>query len=90
VALRERLARTERIDDLRELFRALGYDAAWDPVPPGPWLGDAARAAGITRAALVARHGAFRVFALAAADPEQAARAAARRLAAGTERGLIR
>lgn len=88
VALRERLARTERIDDLRELFRALGYDAAWDPVPPGPWLGEAAEAAGVTRAALVARHGAFRVFALAAADPDRAARAAARRLASGAERGL--
>ena len=88
VALRERLARTERIDDLRDLFRALGYDAAWDPVPPGPWLGDAAQTAGVTRAALVARHGAFRVFALAAADPDLAARAAARRLATGAERGL--
>jgi hypothetical protein len=87
VALRELLARTERIDDLRDVFRALGYDAAWDAVPPGPWLGEAA-AAGIERALLVARHGAFRVVALAAADPEAAARAAARRLAAGGERGL--
>ncbi|HXE84390.1 MAG TPA: hypothetical protein VN513_13780, partial [Gemmatimonadales bacterium] len=37
---------------------------------------------------MLARHGAFRVFALQAADPEGAARAAARRLSAGTERGL--
>ncbi len=88
VALRERLARTERIDDLRDVFRALGYNAAWDAVAPGPWLGEAAAAAGVTRAALVARHGAFRVFALAASLPEAAARAAARRLAASAERGL--
>ncbi|HEV8264820.1 MAG TPA: hypothetical protein VGQ06_07700 [Gemmatimonadales bacterium] len=87
--LRELLARTEQISDLRDLFRALGYDAAWEAVPPGPWLGEeAARGAGVVRAALVARHEAFRVFGLEAADPEAAARAAARRLAAGAERGL--
>ncbi|HEY6854218.1 MAG TPA: N-6 DNA methylase, partial [Gemmatimonadales bacterium] len=86
--LRETLARTEQIDDLRELFRVLGYDAAWEPVPPGPWLGTAADAAGITAAALVARHGAFRVFGLAARDAEQAARLAAQRLATHAERGL--
>jgi len=89
VVLRQLLARTEQIDDLRDLFRVLGYDAAWEAVPPGPWLGeDAAAAAGVTRAALVGRHDAFRVFALEAADPEGGARAAARRLAAGAERGL--
>ena len=89
MVLRELLARTEQIDDLRDVFRVLGYDAAWEAVPPGPWLGEeAARAAGVTRAALVARHEAFRVFGLEAADPESAARAAARRLAAGAERGL--
>ena len=89
MVLRELLARTEQIDDLRDLFRVLGYDAAWEAVPPGPWLGEqAAATAGVTRAALVARHEAFRVFALEAADPESGARAAARRLAAGAERGL--
>ncbi len=89
MVLRELLARTEQIDDLRDLFRVLGYDAVWEAVPPGPWLGEeAAHAATVTRAALVARHEAFRVFGLEAADPEGAARAAARRLAAGTERGL--
>jgi hypothetical protein len=89
VVLRELLARTEQIDDLRDLFRVLGYDAAWEAVPPGPWLGEeAACAAGVTRAALVARHEAFHVFGLEAADPESAARAAARRLAASAERGL--
>src|SRR6185436_6140222 len=89
VVLRELLARTEQIDDLRDLFRVLGYDAAWEDVPPGPWLGEeAARAGGVSRAALVARHDAFRVFGLDAADPEGAARAAARRLAASAERGL--
>ena len=89
MVLRQLLARTEQIDDLRDVFRVLGYDAAWETVPPGPWLGEeAARAAGVTRVALVARHDAFRVFGLEAADPEGAARAAARRLAAGAERGL--
>jgi hypothetical protein len=88
VVLRELLARTEQIDDLRDLFRVLGYDAAWETVPPGPWLGGEAAAAGVTRVALVARHEAFRVFGLEARDPERAARAAARRLAAGAERGL--
>src|SRR5882724_11593294 len=89
VVLRELLARTEQIDDLRHLFGALGFHAAWEPVPPGPWLGPAqAEAAGVIRAALVARHEAFRVFALEARDPEQAVRAAAQRLAAQAERGL--
>ena len=89
MVLRELLTRTEQISDLRDLFRVLGYDAAWETVPPGPWLGEeAARAAGVESAALVARHDAFRVFGLEATDPEAAARAAARRLAAGAERGL--
>ncbi len=89
MVLRDVLARTEQIDDLRDLFRVLGYDAAWEVVPPGPWLGEtAAEAAGVTRAALVARHEAFRVFGLEARDPERAARAAAHRLAASAERGL--
>jgi len=89
VVLRELLARTEQIDDLRHLFGALGFHAAWEPVPPGPWLGPAqAEAAGVMRAALVARHAAFRVFAIEARDPERAVRAAAQRLAAQAERGL--
>ena len=88
--LRDILARTTRLEDLRELFTALDYELAFEAVPPGPWLGaDAVAAAGIARAALLARHGAFRVFALHAADPEAAARAAARRLSAGMERGLV-
>ncbi|HYL21483.1 MAG TPA: N-6 DNA methylase [Gemmatimonadales bacterium] len=87
--LRELLARTEQIDDLRHLFGALGFQAAWEHVPPGPWLGpEQAEAAGVRRATLVARHEAFRVFALEARDPERAARAGARRLAANAERGL--
>ena len=89
MVLRELLARTEQIDDLRHLFGALGFQAAWEHVPPGPWLGSAqAEAAGVVRAVLVARHDAFRVFALEAGDPEQAVRVAARRLAALAERGL--
>ncbi len=89
MVLRELLARTEQISDLRELFRVLGYQAAWETVPPGPWLGpDQADAAGVRAATLVARHEAFRVVALVADDPERAARAAARRLAARAERGL--
>jgi len=87
--LRDILARTERIEDLRELFVALGYEPAWEAVPSGPWLGeDVANAAGVTQVSLIARRGAFRVFALAATNPEQAGRAAARRLSAGAERGL--
>ncbi len=94
MVLRELLTRTERIDDLSAVFCALGYQAAWEPVPPGPWLGGGqggpspAEAAGVARAVLVARHDAFRVFGLEANDPEQAARAAAHRLAAMAERGL--
>lgn len=89
MVLRELLARTERIEDLTALFCALGYRAAWEPVPPGPWLGPTrAEAAGVRRAALVARHGAFRVFGLEAGDPDSAARAAGARLAAVAERGL--
>src|SRR5436309_1378305 len=87
VVLRSLLARTEQIDDLREVIRVLGYDAAWEPVPPGPWLGPAA--AGVRRAALIGRCGAFRIFALHGDEPLRAARAAAGRLAAGAERGLV-
>ena len=84
--LRDILARSTRLESLRELFGALGYDAFWEPIPVAAWLGETAGAA---RVALVARHGAFRVFALEAAAPEAAARAAARRLAASAERGLV-
>ena len=87
--LRDILARTRQIEDLRDLFRVLGYELAWENVPAAAWLGEAAsHAAGITRAALIARYGAFRVFALEALNPEDAARATARRLAGGAERGL--
>jgi hypothetical protein len=90
VVLRDLLARTEQIADLRHLFGALGFAAAWEDVPPGPWLGPMpVEAAGVTRVALVARHDAFRVFALEARDPEQAVRAAAQRLAGRAERGLV-
>ncbi|MGE5801795.1 MAG: Eco57I restriction-modification methylase domain-containing protein [Gemmatimonadota bacterium] len=87
--LRDILARTTTLESLRELFSALDYELRFEVVPPGPWLGESIVAnAGITRAALLARHGPFRVFGLQAVDPELAARAAARRLSAGAERGL--
>ena len=87
--LRHILSRTTALEDLRELFRALDYELVFEAVPPAAWLGEhAAAAAGIARAALIARHGPFRVFAVEARDPEAAARAGARRLAAGAERGL--
>ena len=87
--LRDILARTTTLESLRELFSALDYELRFELVPPGAWLGESvARDAGVTRAALVARHGAFRAFALEARDPEVAARAAARRVSAGAERGL--
>ena len=88
--LRELLTRTEQISDLRDLFRVLGYQPAWEPVPPGPWLGaDAAAGAAVVQAAQIARHGAFRVFALEAGDPLAAVRAGATRLSVGAERGLV-
>lgn len=87
--LRDILARATSLESLRELFSALEYEILFEPIPPGPWLGERAVVeGGITRAALMARHGAYRVFALEAADPEIAARAAARRLSAAAERGL--
>jgi len=89
VVLRELLTRTEQISDLRDLFRVLGYHAAWETVPPGPWLGSVeVCAAGVTAAELIARHQAYRVIALEASDPEAAARLAAKRLANGADRGL--
>lgn len=83
--LRDILARTTQIESLRELFGALGFETTWEPVPVRAWLGETAN---VDRAALIARHGAFRVFALEAPAPEEAARAAVRRLSAGAERGL--
>jgi len=85
--LRDILSRATRLEDLRELFKALEYETMFEPVPPGPWLGEDG-ATGVSRVALLARRGAFRIFALEAVDPEVAARAAARRLSAGAERGL--
>ena len=88
--LRDLLTRTEQISDLSDLFRALGYQPAWEPVPPGPWLGERGRGdLGVQYAAQIARHGAYRVFALAASDPIGAARAGAARLADSADRGLI-
>lgn len=88
--LRELLTRTEQISDLRDLFRVLGFQAAWETVPPGPWLGSSeADSAGITAAELIARHQAFRVIALQASHPEAAAQLAAKRLASGADRGLV-
>ena len=90
MVLRDVLAHTEQIDDLRALFGALGFKPAWEAVPPGPWLGEGqAAVAGVRRIALVARHDAFRVFALDAADPERAARLGAHVLASRAERGLV-
>jgi Eco57I restriction-modification methylase len=88
--LRDLLSRVEQFDDLRKVFQALGYQPAWEVVPPHAWLGDGpCAAAGVKRAALVARHEAFRVFAIDALDPEAAARAGAERLAKDLERGLV-
>ena len=88
--LRELLARAQGIEDLGCLFGALGFKPMWELVPPEPWLGSAhVEAAGVRRAALVARHEAFRIFALDAGDPERAVAAGAQRLAAGGERGLV-
>ena len=88
--MRELLARAQGIEDLGCLFGALGFKPMWELVPPEPWLGSAhVEAAGVRRAALVARHEAFRIFALDAGDPERAVAAGAQRLAAGGERGLV-
>jgi hypothetical protein len=77
LVLREILARTTRIESLRELFGVLGYETVWEPVPVRAWLGATAK---VDRAALIARHGAFRVFALEAPIPGRGgARRAARR-----------
>src|SRR5438445_2580639 len=89
VVLRSLLARTEQIDDLREVIRVLGYDAAWEPVPPGPWLGPAAETAGVRRAGLIGRPGAVRVFGLHAPGPAPAAGAAGARPARGGVRRLV-
>ena len=86
--LRELLARTEQISDLGALFSALGYTPVWEHVPPAAWLGEGATPA-VRSAALVARHGAFRIFALETRDPERWARKGASRLAERAERGLI-
>ena len=90
MVLRDILAHTEQIEDLRDLFKALGFKPVWEGVPPGPWLGEAhAEAAGVRRIALIARHDAFRVFAVEATDPERAARLGAQVLASRAERGLV-
>jgi hypothetical protein len=38
VVLRDVRARIEQIDDLRDLFEALGFKLVWEAVPPGPGL----------------------------------------------------
>ena len=87
--LRDLLTRAQRIEDLCGVFGALGFTAVWEVVPAGPWLGEGrAEAAGIARVVLLARHRAFRVFALDGHDADEAAVLAAQRLAAAAERGL--
>ena len=86
--LRGILARATQIEDIREPFVTLATHPCGEH-PPEPWPAKNTRHAGVARVALIARHGAFRVFALTATDPAAAARFAARRLAAGVERGLV-
>ena len=43
--LRDILARTTQIEDVRDLFVALGYASAWENLPPASWLGEVTRAA---------------------------------------------
>jgi hypothetical protein len=89
LSLRELVGRVERVEHLTPLFVALGYQEAWEAIPLTAWLGDAVRQEEVERAALVARHGAFRVFAIEAEHPEDAARRAGIRLAMRTERSIV-
>ena len=50
--LRDILARATQIESLRELFGALGYETAWEPVPVRAWLGETTN---VDRAALIGR-----------------------------------
>jgi len=88
--LRELLQGIRRLEDVGALFGALGYQRVYEHIPPDAWLGEShAERTGTAQVALVARHEAFRVFALDALAPERAAEAGARRLAGGAERGLV-
>jgi len=88
--LRDLLSRAEKLEDLCGIFSALGLTAAWETVPAASWLGEErVTAFGVTRAVLLARYRAFRVFAVEARDAEGAVAAGAQRLAATAERGLV-
>ncbi len=82
--------RIRRLDDVGELFGALGFDRVYEQIPADAWMGESqAERTGTKSLAFVARHEAFRVFALEARDAERAAEAGARRLAGNAERGLV-
>ncbi|HEU5169314.1 MAG TPA: N-6 DNA methylase [Gemmatimonadales bacterium] len=73
------LPKLHRLDDLRGLIAAWGHQGRWEELPAGTWLA-ATSGAGDARAALVGRMDGFAWYGIEAADPERAARSAARRL----------
>lgn len=79
--LQAALSAVRALEDLPAVLAAVGQDTEWEPLPPAPWLEDDALAARVTRAAVVARLGAFRWYGLEAREVGAVARRVARRLA---------
>ena len=81
MSLETALPRVRALEEVPALLAAVGQDAEWDPLPLAAWLEDEALAARISRAAVVARLGAFRWYGLEAPDVGPVVRRVARRLA---------
>jgi len=87
--LRNALAGLRTLEDLPEVLAAVGQGPEWDPLPT-TWLENETLAARIRRAAVVARLGSFRWYALEADDVGPLVRRVARRLASrGCCAGII-
>ena len=74
----------QTLPHLQRLVRWLGYEVAWEEIPPTAWLGGSRWGRAVRRAAVVGRQGGFTWFAVDTADPTLLARRVARHL---TRRG---
>ncbi len=75
------LRRIEGLPQLSGFVQALGYERAWEEIPPTAWLGLSHWSRSIRRAAAVGRLGGFTWYAVEAADPASVARNIATKLA---------
>ena len=75
------LCRIEGLPQLRGLVQALGYERAWEEIPPTAWLGLSSWSRSIRRVTAVGRLGGFTWYGVEASDSTSVSRNIATRLA---------